>query len=387
MKNFVFYNPTKILFGKGLLNKTGSEILNVGAKKILLLYGRGSIFKNGVYDAVINSLKSNGIDFVEVGGIKPNPTLSKVNEAIEFARRNKVDSILAVGGGSVIDSAKAIAAGYYYHNDVWDFFERKSAVKEALPIFVVLTISATGSEMNSGGVITNEKEQKKWAFGSPLLFPKFSIIDPTVQFSLPWSQTANGVIDAMAHVFELYFNGFDETDIQDEIAEGILRTLIKHSQILHDDPSNYESRSQIAWSATLALNGLNSAGRGRGDWASHMIEHSLSAFYDIAHGEGLGIILPAWMEYLYENDIYKFSRFAEKVFYINVSDKKKQAFEGINELKNFISSLNKPTRLREIGIKEEDIPKIAENASLSLPFGSLKNLTYDDIVSILKLAF
>ncbi len=387
MKNFVFYNPTKILFGKGFLKKTGLEILNFGSKKVLLLYGRGSIFKNGAYNTVVDSLKANKIDFVEIGGVKPNPTLSKVNEVIEFAKKNQVDSILAVGGGSVIDSAKAVAAGYYYDGDVWDFFERKSVVKKALPIFVVLTISATGSEMNSGGVITNEKEQKKWAFGSPLLFPKFSVIDPTVQFSLPWSQTANGIIDAMAHIFELYFNGVDKTDIQDEIAEGILRTLIKHSEILRSDPTNYESRSQVAWSATLALNGLNSSGRGRGDWASHMIEHSLSAFYDISHGEGLGIIMPAWMEYLYKNDIRKFSRFAEKVFYVNFPNKAKQAFEGISKLRNFISSLNKPTRLREIGIKKEDISKIAKNASLSLPFGSLKTLTYDDIVSILELAF
>jgi alcohol dehydrogenase YqhD (iron-dependent ADH family) len=317
----------------------------------------------------------------------PNPVLSKVREGIEFSRNEKIDCILAVGGGSVIDSAKAIAAGYDYDGDVWDFFERKAVVRKALPIFIILTISATGSEMNSGGVITNEKEEKKWAFGSPLLFPVASAIDPKIQFSLPWSQTANGVIDAIAHVFELYFNGVHDTDIQDEIAEGIVRTLIKHSLVLKKEPTNYESRAQIAWSATLALNGLNGAGRGAGDWSSHMIEHSLSAFYDIAHGEGLGIILPAWMKYVYKNDTKKFARFAKKVFGFEDDDVEKSALYGIKSFQEFIRSLDKPLYLNEVGINFSDIDKIAKNTFKLGEIGRLKRLGLNDIKNILALAY
>ncbi len=386
MKNFVFYNPTRIIFGQDTIPKIAEEIKRFGLSRPMILYGKGSIFRNGVYDQVISSLKRKNIEFVTFGGVKPNPTLSKVKEAIEFARNNKIDSIIAVGGGSVIDSAKAISAGYYYSNDVWDFFVKKAKVSNALPIFTVLTISATGSEMNSGAVITNDEETKKWAFGSPLLFPKTSIIDPKVQFSLPWSQTANGVIDAIAHVFELYFNGTENTDIQDEIAQGIIRTLIKHSKILMNDPTNYESRAQVAWSATLALNGLNAAGRGFGDWSSHMIEHSLSAFYDIAHGEGLGIIMPAWMKYVYNNDIKKFARFSIKVFNNSGDNDEELALKGIEDFVNFIKLLNKPVSLKEVNIEDDEIEKIAKNASELAPMGSIKRLEYLDIVEILKIA-
>ena len=386
MKDFTFYNPTKVLFGKNALKSIVKEIKKFNFNKILLLYGKGSIFKNGVYDKITDLLKVNSLDFVEFGGIKPNPVLSKVHEGIEFARSQKVDCILAVGGGSVIDSAKALAAGYYYDKDVWDFFERKSVVLKALPIFTVLTISATGSEMNSGGVITNEDKEKKWAFGSPLLFPKASAIDPQVQFSLPWSQTANGVIDAIAHVFELYFNGVDNTDIQDEIAEGIIKTLIKHSKILKSEPENYESRAQVAWSATLALNGLNSAGRGAGDWSSHMIEHSLSLFYDIAHGEGLGVVLPAWMKYVYNEDLNKFARFSKNVFGNTGESLQELALKGIESFEDFVRSLGKPVRLNELGIKSEEIDKLAANTFKLGPIGTLKKLYLEDITKILHLA-
>jgi alcohol dehydrogenase YqhD (iron-dependent ADH family) len=387
MKNFVFRNPTKIIFGDNAVESIFKDIKSQGYKNILLLYGRGSIFKNGLYDRLIKNFRDNNLVFSEFGGIKPNPVLSKVKEGIEFSREKNIDCILAVGGGSVIDSAKAIAAGYHYDGDVWDFFERKAVVKKALPIFTILTISATGSEMNSGGVITNEKEEKKWAFGSPLLFPVVSAIDPKIQFSLPWSQTANGVIDAIAHVFELYFNGVSNTDIQDEIAEGIVRTLIKHSLILKKDPKNYESRAQVAWSATLALNGLNGAGRGSGDWSSHMIEHSLSAFYDIAHGEGLGIIFPAWMKYVYKNDVEKFARFSKKVFGFEGSNLEESSLYGIESFQNFIRSLDKPLYLSELKIGDSEIDKIAQNTFKLGEVGKLKRLGLNDIKNILTLAY
>ena len=387
MKNFTYLNPTKIVFGKDEVKSIGKELYRFGAKKVLLLYGKGSIFKNGVYDTVIKSLKDKNVEFVEVSGVKPNPILSKVYEAIKIAREQEVDGILAVGGGSVIDSAKTVAAGFYYDGDVWDFFEGKAKPYKALPIFTVLTISATGSEMNSGGVITNEKENKKWAFGSPLVYPKVSIIDPTVQYSLPKNQTINGGVDAITHVFELYFDKTKNNDIMDEVSEGIIRTIMKHIPILLKDPKNYESRANLAWSATLALNKINGTGRQGGDWSSHMIEHSLSAFYDVAHGAGLAVIAPAWMKYVYKEDISKWVRFAEKIFNVCDGTDEEKALKGIDRLIGFYKKIGAPTTLKELKIKKDDLEKIADNASMLCPMGNMKQLKRDDILNILNIAW
>ncbi len=294
MNDFRFYNPTEILFGKNQIEKLGESLKKNNVKKILLLYGQGSIFKNNVYKRTTEMLNSAGIDFVELGGIKANPVLSKVYEAVNLVKQEGVDSILAVGGGSVIDTGKAVAAGALFNGDVWDLFEGKSFTSEALPLFTILTISATGSEMNPFAVITKEDEYKKWPFtAGDASFPKTTVIEPEIQFSLPAEQTAYGAIDAIAHVMELYFDGSENVDIQDEIAEGLIRNIIKHTKILMKSPEEYNSRAELAWSATLALNGINSAGRFGGDWATHTLEHSLSAFYDIAHGAGLAIMFPA----------------------------------------------------------------------------------------------
>ncbi len=284
MKKFVFHNPTKIIFGENTVSKIGEEIKKSGLKKVLLHYGGGSIKKNGVYEQVTNSLKENNIDFIEVSGVKPNPILSKVHEGIKVARENNVDGILAVGGGSVIDSAKAIAGGFYYDGDIWDAYSGKYVIKKALPLFTVLTLSATGSEMNGNSVITKEETKQKWATHSKHIYPKVSIIDPTVQFSLPPQQTVNGAVDAISHVMEYYFDGTTDTEIQDQIAEGIIRTVIKSTEILLKKPEDYHARANLAWSATLALNGLLNAGSSGGDWSSHTLEHSVSALFDIAHG-------------------------------------------------------------------------------------------------------
>ena len=386
MNNFTYYNPTKMIFGKDTISQIGKQIKDQGVEKVLLLYGKGSVIKNGAYDKVVESLKNSGIQYIDFSGVKPNPVLSTVKEAIKVMKDHSVDAILALGGGSVIDSAKAAAAGFYYEGDVWDLFERKAMVNKALPIFTVLTISATGSEMNSGGVITNEAENKKWSFGSPLLYPKVSIIDPTIQFTLPENQTVNGAVDTLSHVFELYLDGTRNTDMMDELSEGIIRTMMKHVKILLKDKENYESRCEFTWSSTLALNGMNGTGR-VGDWSSHQIEHSLSAFYDISHGAGLAIVFPAWMRYVQHCHVEKFERFAERIFDIKEGTPEEKGIKAIEKLKEFYKEIGAPTSLKEVGIPREDLIKLAENAALLSPLGTMKELYKEDILKILELCY
>ncbi len=384
MKDFVFHNPTKIIFGKGRISELGSEVRRT-SRKVLLVYGRGSIKKNGVYDQVVDSLRTAGIEFVELPGVKPNPVLSKVHEGVELAKKEKVDGIVAVGGGSTIDTSKTIAAGFYYDGDIWDAFVGRYEVKRSLPIYVVLTLSATGSEMNMGAVITNEETKQKYAFVAPTSYPRVSIIDPSVQFSLPRIQTANGAADAISHVMELYFDGTPDVWIEDEISEGIIRAIIRSTDILMNKPDDYDARANLAWSATLALNGVTRTGRSGGDWSCHAIEHSISALYDIAHGSGLAIVTPAWMKYVYKEDIGKFARFAEKVFGVEESDEERAALEGIERLKNWFKSVGLPTSLEDVGISSTEIDKIVDNAAMRTPFGSLKRLEKEDVREILKL--
>ncbi len=384
MKDFVFYNPTKILFGKGTISRLGEEVKRYSTK-ILLVYGKGSIKRNGVYDEVVSSLKENGIDFVELSGVKPNPVLSKVKEGIKIAKRENVSGIVAVGGGSVIDTCKTIAAGFYYDGDIWDAFVKKYRVEKSLPIFVVLTISATGSEMNGGAVITNEETKQKFSFWTDWSYPKVSILDPTVQYTLPTNQTLNGAADAIAHVLEFYFDGTPNTLITNEISEGTIRTIMSSTEILLKDPKNYDARANLVWSATIALNGTNSVGRSGGDWSSHAIEHSLSALYDVAHGAGLAVVFPAWMRHVYKEDVKKFARFARKVFNVSVTDDEKAALEGIERLKEWFKSIGLPVTLRELGIEKGEFDKIVENASMRIPFGKLKKLNTDDVRKILEL--
>ncbi len=384
MRDFVFQNPTKIIFGKGKISKLGEEVKSY-ASKVLLVYGRGSVKKNGVYDEVTKSLKDNGVAFVELSGVKPNPVLSKVKEGIEIARKENVEAIVAVGGGSVIDTCKTIAAGFYYNGDIWDAFVGKYKVERSLPIFVVLTISATGSEMNGGAVITNEETKQKFSFWTNASYPKVSILDPSIQFSLPPIQTLNGAADAIAHVLELYFDGTPNTLVLDELSEGIIRTIMSSTETLIKSPKNYDARANLVWSATLALNGINGTGRNGGDWSSHAIEHSLSALYDIAHGSGLAVVFPAWMKYVYKEDVAKFARLARKVFNVSAKDDEEAALKGIEELKEWFKSIGLPVTLKEAKIPEDEIEKVVENASMRTPFGKLKRLYPDDVREILKL--
>lgn len=387
MKNFVFHNATKLIFGEGTISKIGEEIKKEGIKKVLIHYGGGSIKKNGVYEQVINSLKENNIEWVEVSGVKPNPRLSKVYEGIKVAKDNNVEGILAVGGGSVIDSAKAIAGGYYYDGDIWDAYSGKYAISKALPLFTVLTLSATGSEMNGNSVITKEETKQKWSTSSKALYPKVSIIDPTVQYTLPTNQTVNGAVDAISHVMEFYFDGTSGNEIQSQLAEGIIRTVINSTEILLENPKDYDARSNLAWSATLALNGLLGAGSSGGDWASHALEHSVSALFDIAHGAGLAIIFPAWLEYVKNENIDRFDRFAKEIFSIDTGNPGIDANLGIQALKEWYKKIGQPISLKEIGAKEEDIERLVENAVQMSPMGKLKKLEEKDIREIYKIAY
>lgn len=386
MRNFDYVNPTKVIFGKETVTRIGSELKRDGIKKVLMLYGKSSIFKNGVYDTVVKSFKDNGVEFIELGGVKPNPVLSLVEEAIAKCRDNNIEAIVPVGGGSVYDSAKAIAAGAIYDGPVWDFFEGKARVKKALPIHGVLTLSATGSEMNGNSVVTKRDEDKKWAISGKALYPSLSIIDPTVQFTLPRSQTVNGAVDTITHVMELYCDKTPAVDIMKEYSEGIIRTTIKHTEVLLDQTDNYDSRAEFAWCATLALNGSNGTGRSGGDWSSHVIEHALSALYDIAHGAGLSIVFPAWAKYVYKEDVATFARFAEKVFAITEGSEEEKALAGIEALKDWYRKIGSPVSLKDANIPYEAIDDLADNAAMNGPFGAMKELHRQDIVEILKLA-
>lgn len=385
MKNFDFHNPTRLVFGQGTIENIGQYVKEYGDKKVLLLYGKGSIMRNGVYDAVVKSLKEAGIEYVEMSGVKPNPVLSKVRETVELMKKEKVDAIVAVGGGSVLDTSKISAAAYYYDGDPWDFYEKKVKPERALPIYGVLTISATGSEMNSGGVITNEEEKKKWGWGSKYTYPRLSIVDPSVQKTLPKNQTVNGAVDTITHVLEEYFDGTKGTLMQDEFSEGIIRTTMVSVKKLIEDPEDYEARANLAWAATLALNGLNKLGRS-GDWASHGIEHSVSAYYDIAHAEGLAMVMPAWMKHVYKEDMDKFARFGEKIFGIMEEDKEKAAVMAIEAYKRFLQEIGAPVSLSERNIGDEHLRVMAQNALLRGPIGGLKKLHEEDVYEILKLA-
>ncbi|OGS06971.1 MAG: hypothetical protein A2270_00875 [Elusimicrobia bacterium RIFOXYA12_FULL_51_18] len=357
MQNFTFYNPVKIIFGKGSIPKLGGEAARAG-RKALLIYGGGSIKNNGVHEAVTDSLVKNGITVVEHAGVKPNPVLTHAREGVKKAKENGCDIMIAAGGGSVIDEAKAIAAGARYDGDLWDFFSGRAAIKDALPVFTVLTIPATGSEMNQGCVITNEVTKQKFSTVSPKIFPKVSILDPETTLTLPAIQVANGGVDALAHLIEGYFTTRDaDVTITDELVHAIARSVISGTDRIRVNPGDYDARASMMWSATLALNGLQSLGYGGTSFANHAIEHSLSALYDIAHGAGLAIIIPAWFKYHLKTDgPGRLEKFGSAVFGVKTAEETITAFE------KWFGKIGEPTRLSEAKIPAADIPEIAENA-------------------------
>jgi len=388
MDNFTFQNTTKIIFGKGAENQVGEEVIKY-SKKILLHYGGGSIKKTGLYDKVVASLTKAGVSYIELGGVKPNPKLSLVQEGIKICRDNNIGFILAVGGGSVIDSSKAISIGALYNGDVWDFYLGKSEITKALPIGTILTIPAAGSESSTGSVITNEDGFYKRAVNSDIIYPKFSILNPELAFTLPKYQVASGSADIMAHLMERYFTNSRSVELMDRLIESTLKTVINNVTQVLDQADNYDAWAEIMWSGTIAHNNLLNTGR-VGDWGSHDIEHELSGIYDVAHGAGLAVIFPAWMKYVYKHDINRFAEFAVRVWNVENSfwSPEKTALEGIKKLEDFFKLLGLPTNLEELGIVDDRLEEMASKATNSdlSTVGNFVKLGKDDVYSILKLA-
>jgi alcohol dehydrogenase YqhD (iron-dependent ADH family) len=380
MENFSFQCQTKIIFGKGTENLVGEETKKVG-RRVLLHYGMGSIKKSGLYDKVVNSLKKSGLYFTELSGVVPNPRLSLVREGIKLCKEKGIDFILAVGGGSVIDSAKAIAAGVYCR-DVWDLFSKNIPIEKALPIGVVLTIPAAGSEASTGAVITNEK--RKLVIGSGLLRPKFAIMNPELTFTLTKFQTSCGIADMMAHVIERYFTNTTNVDLTDKLCEATLKSMIKNAKLVMKSPDNYDYRAEIMLAGTIAHNGVLGTGREE-DWASHRIEHELSAMYDVAHGAGLAVIISAWMKYVYKHDVKKFAQFAREVWGID-GDDEETALKGIDCIKNFFRQISLPTTLKELGIDNKKLKEMADLCVKKGPVGNFVKLGANDVLKIYELA-
>ncbi len=385
MKNFSFQAGTKILFGKNQVGNLVDEISKY-SNRILITYGKGSVIKNGLLDAVKEGLKDAGIYFEELSGIQPNPRIDSVRQGLALCRDNNLGFILALGGGSVIDASKAMAAGYSYDGDPWDFCLRKAAVENPLPIGCALTIAATGSEMNGSAVITNDETEEKLPMGSDLLRPKVSMLDPSYTYSVNEWQTAAGTVDIMSHIFENYFTPDTGTDIQDNIAEGILKTCIKNGPIALTDPENYEARANLMWASSLALNGLTATGKMMGDWSTHMIEHEVSAIYDLTHGAGLSIIFPNWMKFvLNEKNAFKFARLGKNVFDIEEEDEMKAAEKTIEAIRAFFTSLNMPSHLSEVNIPVDRAVEMGEKACKFGPIGYFKRLNSEMITDIIKM--
>ena len=387
MENFEFYSPTRIIFGRGTEEKVG-ELTKEYGTKVLLHYGGGSIKKYGLYDKVIKSLQDAGIDFIELGGVQPNPRLELVKEGIKICRENDIDFILAVGGGSVIDSAKAISLGVHYEGDVWDFFMGKALPEKNLPVGVVLTIPAAGSESSNSVVITKEEGLLKRSCNNDINRPVFAIMNPELTFTLPPYQTASGVVDMMAHIMERYFTHQTDVDLTDGLCESMLKTIMKNALIVMEEPDNYDARAELMWAGTLAHNGLVGTGR-IGDWASHAIEHELSAMYDVAHGAGLAVVFPAWMKYVYKHNVNRFAQFAVNVFNLDYdfANPERTALEGIRRLMDFFRRIGMPTNLEELGVPDHRLEEMASKCKRpnNGRLGYFVPLTEEDILEILKL--
>lgn len=361
MNNFSLHLPTKVIFGKGEENNIGKH-LKPYASKILLHYGGGSIKQSGLYGRVINSLLESGIQFVELGGVLPNPRLTMVHAGIELCRRENVQMILAVGGGSAIDSAKAIAMGVMYEGDVWDFYAGTAIPKRALPVATILTIPAAGSETSPGSVITNEALERKYGCNCEMSRPILSILNPELCKTLPKNQTANGISDMMAHIMERYFTNTPNVDLTDRMCEAVMRSIIVNGEKLMRDYDSYDNWAEVMWAGSVAHNGILGVGRDE-SWVSHGIEHELSAIYDIPHGQGLAIIFPAWIKNVYKENMSRFAQFAIRVFDVDMeyNDNEEIIFEGIRRLESFFERLNLPTRLSQINIDTTNFEKMSNS--------------------------
>lgn len=359
MDNFTFYSPTEFVFGRGTESSTGSLSRKYGASRALVVYGGGSAVRSGLLDRVEQSLAEAGVTFSLLGGVQPNPIDTLVREGIALCREEQTNFLLAVGGGSVIDTAKAIAAGTLYEGDFWDFYVGKVRVERALPVGVVLTIPAAGSEGSGNSVITNVATQQKLSIRVPqVLRPVFAIMNPELTYTLPMSQTAAGIADMMAHIMERYFTNSTDVEVTDRLCEGTLRAIITEAYRVKHDPTCYGARANLMWCGTIAHNGICGVGREE-DWASHYLEHEVSALYNVTHGAGLAVIFPAWMTFMVDRQPEKLAQFAERVFDVPLlSDPEEMARMGISRLRHFFRYLGLPVTFRELGIPKPDIPRM-----------------------------
>ena len=388
MNNFNFYSPTYFVFGKETENQAGKYVKRFNGTRVLIHFGGGSVVKNGLLDRVKTSLTESGIWFTELGGVVPNPRSGLVYQGIDICKKENVDFVLAVGGGSVIDSAKAIALGALYDGDFWDFFSGKQYVKKALPLGTILTLTAAGSEGSSGSVITHENGMLKRATGGDAMRPAFSILNPQLTCSLPPYQTACGATDMMAHVMERYFTNTKNVEISDRLAEGILLTVINEAPKAMANPNDYDARANLMWAGMVAHNDTCGVGR-ESDWSSHQMEHELSGLYDVAHGAGLAVMFPAWMKYVMNHDVMRFAQFAVRVWgcEMDFQHPEKTAKQGIEYYEKFVSSLGMPIRFSELGAKAEDIPILVKTMGLGTKTqGSFVKLTEEDVRKIYELA-
>ena len=389
MENFVFCSPTEFVFGKDTELDCGKYVRKYGGSHVLVVYGGGSALRSGLMDRIRDSLRAEGILWCELGGVQPNPLDTKVREGIAVCREQSVDMLLAVGGGSVIDTAKAIAAGVCYEGDFWDLYCGKAEIREALPVGTVLTIAAAGSEGSPNSVITKTDGMLKRGTGSPLLRPRFSVMNPALTQSLPAFQTACGATDIMAHVFERYFTNTEEVEITDRLCEAVLLTMRKETPRAVAEPDNYGARSNIMWAGMVAHNNIVGVGRAQ-DWNSHALEHELSALYHVAHGAGLAVMMPAWMEFVMPHNPMRFAQMAVRVFgcEMNFADPEQTAREGIRAFRSFLHGIGMPVNFAELGAKEEDIPLLVEK--LGIPEGTTRSgfvpLSAEDAAAIYRIA-
>ena len=388
MNDFNYYTPTRYVFGRGVEAQTGELTRWMGVEKVLLVYGGGSVVRSGLLDRVKASLDAVGVKYCEMGGVQPNPTDDRVYEGIDICRSENITGIVAVGGGSAIDTAKAIACGVPYEGDFWDFYAGKKIVEEALPVGVVLTIPAAGSEGSGNSVITKLDGLHKISLRTDsALRPKFAVMNPELTFTLPPYQTASGIADMMAHIFERYFTNTPEVEVTDRVSEGVLKAIITEAPRVMAEPENYDARANIMWCGTLAHNGICGTGR-QEDWVSHFMEHELSAVYGVTHGAGLAVMTPAWMTFMATHNPKKGAQLARRVFDVDIEDDIQAALEGISRLRTFYASLGLPITLAQLGVDNPDfdllVKKLHENKGEVI--GGYYRLTSVETMEIYKLA-
>ena len=389
MLDFIYNTPTTVYFGKGMHNKVGSIIQNLGYKKIMLQYGKGSIKKSGLYDEIMLALKNSNIEVVEMGGVEPNPKVEFVRNAVQVAKKEKVELILAVGGGSVIDSSKCTALGAKSDYDIWDLCLGKQKPQDALPVGCILTISAAGSEMSNSAVLTNLSENRKKGCTTEFNRCKFAILNPELTYSVSPYQTGCGIVDMMTHTMERYFTPVPPTDLTDRVSEAVLRAIVLAGEKVIENPCDYEARATLMWGSSLAHNGLTSCGR-ENYLLVHQLEHAISGLYDeVAHGAGLAVVYPAWAKYVYKHNVKRFAEFAKNVFAVSGKDDEESALLGIEKMQEFFTKLNMPSKLSDFNIGEEMIDKLAEKTTLngSITLNSYIPLTTKEVKEIFKLCY